>query len=128
MKVVFLYSSLIVFILMQLLLGCGSRPAITLEKVKKDIIGNKTGYDIIRDSFTVAQEELRQITIVENTNEGDKAKILVDIKTADSSENGAARLRLHYKWNANEWSLGKVENVTFKQISWKQSIQEKMWG
>jgi hypothetical protein len=128
MKEVFSYSSLAAFLCMQLLFGCGSRPAITLEKVKKDIIGNKTGYDIIRDSFTVAQEELRQITIVENTNEGDKAKILVDIKTADSSENGAGRLRLHYKWNANEWSLGKVENVTFKQISWKQAIQEKAWG
>ena len=95
---------------------------------KKGYYREQNGYDIIRDSFTVAQEELRQITIVENTNEGDKAKILVDIKTADSSENGAGRLRLHYKWNANEWSLGKVENVTFKQISWKQAIQEKTWG
>jgi hypothetical protein len=128
MKAIFFYSSFAAFLFLQFLSGCGSRPAITLEKVKKDIIGNKTGYDIIRDSFTVAQEELRQITIVENTNEGDKAKILVDIKTADSSENGAGRLRLHYKWNANEWSLGKVENVTFKQISWKQAIQEKAWG
>jgi hypothetical protein len=113
----FIYFSLAAFLSMQLILGCGSRPVITLEKITKDIVGNKTGYDIIRDSWTVAQEELRQITIVESTNEGDKANILVDIKTADSSEKGAGRLRLYYKWNANKWSLGKVENLTFKQIS-----------
>ena len=117
MKGLFLYSSLVVFLLMQLLLGCGSRPAITLEKIKQDIIGSKTGYDIIRDSWTIAQAELKQITIVESNNEGDKAKILVDIKTTDSSENGAGRLRLHYKWSANEWALGKVENLTFRQVS-----------
>jgi hypothetical protein len=117
MKALFFYALLAAFLFMQLLLGCGSRPVITLEKIKKDIVGNKTGYDIIRDSWTVAQEELRQITIVESTNEGDKANILVDIKTADSSEKGTGRLRLYYKWNANKWSLGKVENLTFKQIS-----------
>ena len=79
----FICFSLAAFLSMQLILGCGSRPVISLEKVKKDIVGNRTGYDIIRDSFTVAQEELRQITIVESINEGDKANILVDIKTAD---------------------------------------------
>jgi hypothetical protein len=102
---------------MQLFLGCGSRPAITLEKIKQDIIGDKTGYDIIRDSWTIAQTELKQITIIESTNNGDKANILVDIKTADTRDNGVRRLRLHYKWSSNDWSLGKAEYLTFKQIS-----------
>jgi hypothetical protein len=114
MKRLYFNSSLRVFLLMQLFWGCGSRPAITLEKIKQDIIGDKTGYDIIRDSWTIAQTELKQITIVESNNEGDKANILVDIKTADSRENGARRLRLYYKWNSNEWSLGKAEYLTSK--------------
>ena len=110
---------------MQLFWGCGSRPAITLEKIKQDIIGDKTGYDIIRDSWTIAQTELKQITIVESNNEGDKANILVDIETADGTEKGAGRLRLHYNWSNDKWSLRKVENLTFRQISRKQSIEEK---
>jgi hypothetical protein len=117
MKAIFFYSSFAAFLFLQFLSGCSSRPEITLEKIKKDIVGNKTGYDIIRDSWTVAQEELGQLTIVEATNEGDKANILVDIETAGGSENGAGRLRVHYNWSDNKWSLGKVENLTFKQVS-----------
>jgi hypothetical protein len=121
----FIYFSLAAFLSMQLILGCSSRQVISLEKIKKDIVGNKTGYDIIRDTWTVAQEELRQITIVESIYEGDKANILVDIKTADGTEKGAGRLRLHYNWSNDKWSLRKVENLTFRQISRKQSIEEK---
>jgi hypothetical protein len=52
----------------------------------------------------------------------DKGNILVDIKTADGT---AGRLRLHYNWSDDKWSLRKVENLTFRQISSKQFIEEK---
>ena len=117
MKKMCIDASLRVFLLMLLLCGCGSRPAITLEKIKQDIVGDKTGYDIIRDSWTIARTELKHVTIIESKNEGDKANVLVDVKTVDNRENEARRLRLHYKWNSNEWSLGKAEYLRFKQVS-----------
>ena len=106
------------FVSIALLTGCSSHPKITLENIQKDIVGKNTGEGLM--SWTFAKNEPREISIVESKYEGDKATIVIDMKTQSApgswmKSNMSGKLRLHYEWIADEWNLIRVENLTFKQ-------------
>ena len=101
-----------------LLAGCSSHPKITLENIQKDIVGKNTGEGLM--AWTFAKNEPREISIVESKYEGDKATIIIDMKTQSApgswiKSKMAGKLRLYYEWIAGEWNLIRVENLTFKQ-------------
>ena len=107
------------FFTIALLTGCSSHPEITLENIQKDIVGKKAGEDLL--AWTFAEDEPREISIVENKYEGDKATIIIDMKTQSApavliKSKMAGMLRLHYEWIANKWNLIRVENLTFKKL------------
>ncbi len=116
------YISLM-FVFIALLIGCSSHPKITLEAIQKDIVGKSTDEGI--KSWLFSQNEPREISIVEEKYDGNKAAIIIDMKTKDLPGKGwfapatthmAGKLRLNYEWIAKEWNLVRIENLTFKPI------------
>ena len=97
------------FVSIALLTGCSSHPTITLESIQKDIVGRNTGEGLM--SWIFDKNVPREISILESKYEGDKATIIIDMKTQEA----AGKLRLHYEWIADEWNLIRVENLTFKK-------------
>ena len=111
--------TLLSFVFLALLTGCSSHPKITLETIQKDIVGKNTGEGIM--SWIFDKNEPRDISIVESKYEGDKAIIVIDMKTQSTPgsfmrSQMAGKLRLHYEWIAKEWNLTRVENLTFKEL------------
>ena len=105
------------FVFILLLSGCSSHPKITLENIQNDIVGKNTGEGLM--GWTFEKNEPREISILESKYEGDKATIIIDMKTQSAPgsfmrEQRAGKLRLHYEWIAKEWNLVRVENLTFK--------------
>jgi hypothetical protein len=105
------------FVTIALLTGCSSHPEIILENIQNDIVGKITGEDNMPWIF--AENEPREISIVESKYEGDKATIIIDMTTQSAPgalmrEKRAGKLGLHYEWITNEWNLIRVENLTFK--------------
>lgn len=97
--------------------GCGSHPEITVPDIEKNIVGRDTGEGLAAWKFDA--NEPRDITIIESKYKGDKATLIVNINTRSApgsflraTANG--KLRLHYEWITNEWTLVKVENLDFK--------------
>jgi len=114
-----IHFTLLSFIFIAVLTGCSSHPKITLETIQKDIVGKNTGEGIM--SWTFDKNEPREISIVESKYEGDKATIIIDMKTQSAPGSFmrlqfAGKLRLHYEWIANEWNLTRAENLTFKEV------------
>lgn len=107
------------FVLIALLSGCSSHPKINVETIQRDIVGKNTGEGI--GTWTFDENELRQISILESKYEGDKATIIVDMKTQSAPgslmrSQMAGKLCLHYEWNEEEWNLTQVENLAFKEL------------
>jgi len=106
------------FVLIALLSGCSSHPKINLETIQRDIVGKTTGAGI--ETWTFDENELREISILESKYEGDKATIIIDMKTQSApgslmKSKMAGKLCLHYEWIAEEWKLNQVENLAFKE-------------
>lgn len=70
-------------------------------------------------SWEFGENEPRQIVVVEQRYDGDKAAIVIDMHTEGTQHfdkvKMAGKLRLHYERIANEWNLVRVENLTFAQ-------------
>lgn len=109
--------TLLSFIFLTLLTGCSSHPKITLEAIQKDIVEKDTDEGFM--SWTFHKNEPREISIAKSKYEGDKAEIIIDIKTERTAifrVQMAGKLRLHYEWISKEWNLIRVENLTFKEV------------
>jgi hypothetical protein len=113
-----IHFTLLSFFFIALLSGCSSHPKITLEAIQRDLVGKNAGEGIV--SWTFDKNEPREISIVESKYEGDNATIIIDIKTHSApgsimKSQMAGKLRLHYERIKNEWSLTRIENLTFKE-------------
>jgi hypothetical protein len=98
--------------------GVLDHPKITEEQLGKDIVGKNTGEGIL--SWQFEKDEPREIKILETHYSGNKATIIIDMKTESAPRSlthtkMSGRLRLQYEWIANEWNLVQVENLTFKK-------------
>ena len=97
--------------------GCNSHPKITVKNIQNDIIGRS-----ILSVWTFDESEPREISILESNYNGDKAKIVINIKTQNNPRTQPTfhlvkmkgRLRLHYEWIVGRWDLVKIENLSFK--------------
>jgi serine/threonine protein kinase len=97
-----------------------SRPPITLEKVKKDIVGKSTDE---QNPWKFSVRERREITPLEAQYEDDRATLYINVVSNNDNEivkrgRWAGKLRLHYEWISNEWILMRIENLTFREIEW----------
>lgn len=105
------------------------RPTISNAKIYKDIVGKTlkeipsetTGSDLI--SWTFAENEPKEIEVLEKKFIGDEARITIKMLTQDADSNNNSKwarlrgnLRLHYERIAGDWLLTEVENLTFKYI------------
>ena len=105
-----LLGALISIVCIALLYGCDSRPKVTPESIRLDLAGKTIG------AFACQKDTIKDVAIVESTYKGDKATIIVDLKTADSVIPPlSGRLRLHYQWTSPEWKLTMIENLTFRE-------------
>lgn len=107
---------LLSFITIAFLNGCSLHPKITIENIQKDIVGKSTDEGLM--SWKFAENEPREISIIEIKYDGDKATVIIEMKSQYVSFGKiikrAGKLRLHYEWIVNEWNIIRVENLTFK--------------
>ncbi len=100
--------------------GVLGHPKISVEQIGTDIVGKNTGEGLL--SWTFAKNEPREIEILETDYSGDKGTVVIHMKTegfilvgfTNKVEGMAGKLRLHYEWVADEWTLVRVENLDFK--------------
>ena len=105
------------------------RPQINEEKILRHLIGervrnvpdeNNAAEPI---SWTFDEDEPKELTLVEKQEDGDKATVVIDIKTR--SKEGvtpprqlAGRLRLHYELQTElifrQWEIVKIDNISMK--------------
>ncbi len=85
-----------------------AHPKITLEEVRKDIIGKPktTGY-------TFDADDAHTVKLLDAKYEGDKALVTIDAFINMSEDNGTRRhaYRLHYDWEVGEWDISRVEEI-----------------
>ena len=96
----------------------------TVEDIERHLIGRNTGEGVT--SWTFAPEEPRQIKILDSSFEGNTGVITIDMYTEATSEkwNGEkiihrvrGKLRLHYERIAGDWTLVKIENLSFAPVA-----------
>ena len=108
------------------------RPEITLETIRRDINGKWVdGRVPAADNksqprgWAFDHEEPKQIEIVEQKIEGDRATFLINMQThtgprAREPMSLSGQLRLHYELQSGlvfrSWEIVRVENVSFKYV------------
>ncbi|MBD3413487.1 MAG: hypothetical protein GF421_03525 [Candidatus Aminicenantes bacterium] len=96
---------------------CTSRAQVAEEDIEMDIVGWDAGQGVL--SWTFDRDEPKEIEILESEYKGDKAEIVIYIKTQSSpqaifTQKRQGKLRLQYVWKENKWDLQRIDNLTFK--------------
>ena len=106
------------------------RPEITVEKIREDINGRQVSVPAEGDasepsSWRFYPNEPKEIEIVEKQLAGDKATLVIDMRTRTSPRSEqqgvtkklAGRLRLHYELQSGlalrKWEIVGIENISF---------------
>ena len=106
------------------------RPEITLETIREDLNGKRVevpaeGGASEPSSWRFYPSEPKEIEILEKQLAGDKATLIIDMRTRTSpraEQQGikkklAGKLRLHYELNSyfvvRKWEIVKIENISF---------------
>ncbi len=106
------------------------RPEITLEKIREGINGQRVTVPAEDgasepSSWRFFPDEPKEIEIVEKQLSGDKAALVIDMKTRTSplteqrgiTKKLAGRLRLHYELQSGfalrKWEIVGIENISF---------------
>lgn len=106
-----------------------ARPQINEEKIQRHLIGERVRN--VPDetnaaapiSWSFDEGEPKELSIVEKQMDGDKATVVIDIKTRTKegvtpSRQLAGRLRLHYElqtdWVLRKWEIVKIDNISMK--------------
>ncbi len=106
------------------------RPEITVEKIREDINGQRVSVPAEDgasepSSWRFYPNEPKEIEIVERQLAGDKATLVIDMRTRTSpraeqqgiTKKLAGRLRLHYELQSGfvlrKWEIVQVENISF---------------
>jgi len=130
--------SLILILLLSALAGAceygqppeDQRPEITVEKIRESINGHRVGVPAEDDtsepsSWRFFTDEPKEIEIVEKQLAGDKATLVIDMRTRTSpraeqqgiTKKLAGRLRLHYELQSGfalrTWEIVRIENISF---------------
>lgn len=103
------------------------RPELTDEKIHKTINDARVR-DVPEEtnsaqpiSWSFDPDEPKQISILDKQIEGDRATIVLDIKTrsapgARNQRHLSGKIRLHYElesgWVLRQWTIEKVENIS----------------
>ena len=98
--------------------GIIGHPKINEAQIGTDLVGKNTGEGLLGWKFE--KDEPREIAVLQRDYSGEKATIVIDIKTESapgrfSRQKWAGKLRLHYEWVAGVWTLVQVENLDFKE-------------
>ena len=85
-------------------------------KISTDLVGMSVANVPMHDgrpggTWTFAEDESKEIKVLETRPAGDTAAIVINIITDDSRMRLAGRLRLHYERVAGDWVLTSVENL-----------------
>lgn len=106
-----------------------ARPQINEEKILRHLIGervrnvpdeNKAAEPI---SWSFDDSEPKELIVVEKQMDGDKATVVIDIKTRSKEgvtppRHLAGRLRLHYELHTDlifrKWEIVKIDNISMK--------------
>lgn len=130
--------SLLLLLLLPALAGaCGGgpppadrRPEITVEKIREDINGRRVSVPAEDgaaepSNWRFHPNEPKEIEIVEKHLAGDKATLVIDMRTRTSpraeqrgmTKKLAGRLRLHYELQSGfvlrKWEIVRIENISF---------------
>ena len=106
------------------------RPEITVEKIREDINGRQVSVPAEGDasepsSWRFYPNEPKEIEIVEKQLAGDKATLVIDMRTRTSpraeqqgiTKKLAGRLRLDYELQSGlvlrKWEIVRIENISF---------------
>jgi hypothetical protein len=106
------------------------RPEITVEKIREDLNGERVRVPAEDggsepSSWRFFPAEPKEIEIVEKQQDGDRATIVISLRTRTSpraEQQGitkmlAGNLRLHYELNTyvavRKWDIVRIENLTF---------------
>ena len=106
------------------------RPEITVEKIREDINGKRVSVPAEDGaseptSWRFFTNEPKEIEIVEKQLAGDKATLVIDMRTRTSplteqrgiTKKLAGRLRLHYELQSGfvlrRWEIVRIENISF---------------
>ena len=131
--------SLLLLLLLSALAGACERrqppedrlPEITVENIREDINGQRVsvpaeGGASEPSSWRFFLNEPKEIEILEKQLAGDKATLLIDLRTRTSpraeqqgiTKKLAGRLRLHYELKSyfvvRKWEIVRIENISFK--------------
>lgn len=119
------------------------RPQITLEKIRDQIDGEMVGGipdpkdPNKKTRWWFNPDEPKEITIVEQQSEGDRATIVIDMKTRSSPRANrkrvlSGRMRLHYELQSGlvlrQWEIVKIDNISFKDEFVPEEKQEEKQG
>ena len=100
-------------------------PEITTEKVMHDIVGRVVPVSDLagvgpRDEWTFEATEFRKVDILDRRVEGEGFSITIFVTTRNNRRENedeiqvSGTLRLHYEKNGNQWTLKKIDNLTFR--------------
>jgi hypothetical protein len=106
------------------------RPEITVEKIREDINGQRVSVPAESgasepSSWRFYPNEPKEIEILEKQLAGDKATLVIDLRTRTSpraeqqgiTKKLAGRLRLHYELQSyvvlRKWEIVRIENISF---------------
>lgn len=106
------------------------RPEITAEKIREDLNGQRVGVPAEGgasepSSWRFFPNEPKEVEIVEKQLAGDKATLVIDLRTRTSpraeqqgvTKRLAGRLRLHYELRSGialrKWEIVRIENISF---------------
>ena len=96
----------------------------TVEDIERHLVGRNTGEGVT--SWTFAPEEPRQIKILDSSFKGNSGVITIDMYTEATSKKWTGeiiihrvrgKLRLHYERIAGDWTLVKIENLSFAPVA-----------
>lgn len=115
-------SSILPIALAMALASCGPAFHPTVQDVERDIVGKIVGDPMTGYAWTFQPNEKRTIKIVDIEKDGKKADVVLEMITQSppqwfiGAQKAAGRLRLQYEYIADQWTLVRVENLSFKPV------------
>ena len=100
-------------------------PEITSEKINNEIVGRVVSVSDLagvgpRDEWTFEASEFRKVDIIDRHVEENGFTITIFVTTRNNRRANeddiqvSGTLRLHYEKNGSQWTLKKIDNLTFR--------------
>ena len=130
MKRLYLFSFVLAVVTLG---GCSKLPEIQVTKIEKDILGQSIGYSAeenVGEGFAVwvfNERDTNTVSLVETKYDKEKAKVIIDAESRRFPLLYTGRLRLDYEYIADQWTLQKIKNLSFKESFKKKAAETTVW-